>query len=52
MPVDWRAMEPVAALAPAVVAVKETATLPVAPPARAVKPVKPAPVATALSSSV
>ena len=44
-------MEPVAVLAPAAVASKETATLPVAPPATLPKPVKAAPVVVAFSTS-
>ena len=51
MPVDLRAIVPLAVFRPAAVAAKETATLPVAPPARSVKPVKALPVVTALRAS-
>ena len=51
MPVDLRAMEPVAALAPAAEARRETATLPEAPPAMLVKPVKAVPVTVPFRTS-
>jgi hypothetical protein len=51
MPVDERATVPVAVLAPAAEARRETATLPEAPPAMPVKPVKAVPVVNPFRTS-